>query len=452
MKILVVSQYWEPENGVPQRRWAWLARALEAQGHSVSVIAPHPHYLREPEANLQEVKGLHAVRAELRKWWEFVSMPAEVESGGNGETIYRSRYVPAGHSITSRVLNQASVAVGQILTMRQLRKTGAAGQFDVTIGTVPALPTAVVAYVAALHLKTKFVIDLRDAWPDLLSYSKSWNAGTGRKSWRERVLTKGPAQLLTTMSGAMLNHCLGRADGIVVTSEYLGEELKRRFPKPEGHFATVRNAFPAETQIDHRRFTGVTDGVLKVLYAGTLGRAQNLGNAIDAIEMLHAEEVPVHLKLVGGGAAKGYLESRAKNSQANVEVLPRKSSGELLDEYQWADTALVHLTNWRPLDMAVPSKLYELLENGIYISAVVSGEAAELVSALNSGFAVEPENPRALADAWRELLSGTFPEHNPALGRAWVRAEREENAPRALLSFLEIIVGREAGSHTNSEE
>ena len=47
MKILIVSQYWAPENGVPQRRWSWLSQLLVEQGHQLTVIAPPPHYDRK---------------------------------------------------------------------------------------------------------------------------------------------------------------------------------------------------------------------------------------------------------------------------------------------------------------------------------------------------------------------------------------------------------------------
>lgn len=42
MRILVVSQYWYPDNGIPQHRWAWLSRTLTEAGHTVNVVCPHP--------------------------------------------------------------------------------------------------------------------------------------------------------------------------------------------------------------------------------------------------------------------------------------------------------------------------------------------------------------------------------------------------------------------------
>lgn len=44
MHVLFVAQQWEPEKGVPQRRGKWMVDQLTASGHTVSVVAPPPHY------------------------------------------------------------------------------------------------------------------------------------------------------------------------------------------------------------------------------------------------------------------------------------------------------------------------------------------------------------------------------------------------------------------------
>ena len=55
------------------------------------------------------------------------------------------------------------------------RKIVAESQPDVVVETVPALPTVVVARLVSGFLKVPYVIDLRDAWPDLL---RDWESGT----------------------------------------------------------------------------------------------------------------------------------------------------------------------------------------------------------------------------------------------------------------------------------
>ncbi len=44
MKILVVTHYYSPEYGAPQRRWRQLVREFRAAGHSVVVVTSPPHY------------------------------------------------------------------------------------------------------------------------------------------------------------------------------------------------------------------------------------------------------------------------------------------------------------------------------------------------------------------------------------------------------------------------
>lgn len=96
LKILVLSQYWHPENGVPQRRWTWLSKILVDAGHEVTVIAPPPHYQR---------------KMGLKTWWEErrFSSALENHTGPSGERIVRSGFLPAGSSLTQKALNQATV-------------------------------------------------------------------------------------------------------------------------------------------------------------------------------------------------------------------------------------------------------------------------------------------------------------------------------------------------------
>ena len=44
MRILVLTHYYAPEYGAPQRRWSALVSRFIAAGHRVTVAAPVPHY------------------------------------------------------------------------------------------------------------------------------------------------------------------------------------------------------------------------------------------------------------------------------------------------------------------------------------------------------------------------------------------------------------------------
>ena len=153
MRVLLVTQYWYPENGVPQRRWSWLAKMLIDAGHEVCVVAPPPRNSRSVDTMGDSTQ--------TRK------MPYK---GTKGETIFRSSAYRVGDSITSKAASQLLIALSQVRTLIRNRKQI---EPDLVIGTVPALPTAGVTWVAAKIFDRPYVIDLRDAWPCLLYTSPS---------------------------------------------------------------------------------------------------------------------------------------------------------------------------------------------------------------------------------------------------------------------------------------
>lgn len=431
-QILVLSQYWHPENGVPQRRWTWLTRILVDAGYEVTVITPPPHYQR---------------KMDLKTWWQerrFFSA-ADSQVGRSGERIIRSGFIPAGNSLTLRVLNQATVALGAIWVI--LKRPGSLRGYrpDLVIGTVPALPTAAATWFTAVRFRAPYIIDLRDAWPDLLEESSNWNKSTGRRSIREKIFTKGPLQLLSALTRKVVNLALKNSAGISVTSSYLAEDLQtRRELQTNGHtppVTTVRNVFPAETNFVKDGKPRSRNGRLNVLYAGTFGRAQNLENALKAAELAKAQGVDVSLRLVGAGVTRAALTDSVARRGLNVSLESRQPAEDLAPFYDWADTALVHLTDWVALEKAVPSKTYELMAARVHISGVVSGEAAELIRDRGAGDVVTPENPQALADLWVALARDPARLVTSGMGPEWVAREREHVARRRLLSLIDNAIG-----------
>lgn len=430
MEILVLSQYWYPENGVPQRRWRWLTQILVDEGHDVTVVAPSPHY--------QESVSW----ADWLRSWHPWSTPLP-EIGPAGETILRSSFLPSGTTLTQKILNQGFVAIEMLRVLTCKRRFLAASKPDLVIGTVPALPTAVLTVVVGKILRTPVVIDLRDAWPDLLTEYSKWNEGLGERSFRERVFSRGPLQLLVFGARNLLWRSLAQAKGLVVTSRGLEDRMEAELVTRVGarpEIVTVRNVFPPETEVQNVPRHVRAEGELNVLYAGTLGRAQNLSNVLDAASIARTRGIRVRLRFVGTGAAECFLKEQCADKQLDAEFFDRRGAQELDEHYGWADTALVHLTDWPALRNAVPSKTYELMELGIHICAVAEGETAKLIRELHAGDVVSPESPRDLADLWVELSSDARRLVVPETGSNWVKHDRENVAPFQLLSLLSKVV------------
>ena len=423
MRILLVTQYWHPENGVPQRRWSWLAKILIDAGHEVCVVAPPPRKSR----SIDTTGDSRLIRKTPYK-------------GTEGETIFRSSTYRMGDSITSKVMSQLLIALSQVRTLLRNRKQI---EPDLVIGTVPALPTAGVTWLAAKIFGRPYVIDLRDAWPDLMGQASSWNTGIGDPSIREKLAKNGPLQLVTRVSTKILNSLLRGARAILVTSSTLKaslesrSELSTRGRSPE--VVVIRNVFPVASQPTEDRGNHQKDGHLNVLYAGTIGRAQNLQNALEAAKLAKLQGLHVHMIFVGAGAARELLQDKAQELGVDARFIRLKPAELLNAYYDWADTALVHLAEWEPLRRTVPSKTYELLFNRIHISGVVEGEAADLISSLGGGDVVPPQDPSALANLW--VSFGNNPQRLSVgtTGRDWVIREREEMTPVRLLQILQQI-------------
>lgn len=432
MNILVLSQYWYPENGVPQRRWTWLSRLLGEEGHRVTVIAPPPHRQRKIDFNT---------------WLRTRGWKAKKEStrGPSGEVIVRSGFVPAGRSLTLRALNQGLVMVAQIAVLIRHKKYLPDYHPDLIVGTVPALPTSVSAFVAARIFRVPYMIDLRDAWPDLLHETDSWNESLGKVSLRQRMLSTGPLQLVTWITKRILYRVLRDSAAVLATSSELSRDLRvrpeLRTDEKKRCILTIRNVFPAETTYRKDVERRIDSNRLNILYAGTIGRAQDLRNAVDAVRMCAEEGLPVFLRFVGTGAAKDALLAQAAGLESHISFEPQSPAHALDEYYDWADTALVHLADWEPLMRTVPSKLYELIESGVHISAVANGETAALVEGLKVGHVVAPGSPELLAGLWRRLLERPDMLKIGDAGRTWVDFEREVAAPELLRQLIATAAG-----------
>ncbi len=314
---------------------------------------------------------------------------------------------------------------------------------DLVIGTVPALPTAMVTRIVAKQLHTPYIIDLRDAWPDLLKEKGDWNSGTGKRSFREIVLTKGPFQVMTALTEYAISQALRHADGIITTSQDLTEHLEKEDRKRGGvsvkPIRTIRNVFPPKSEFIASDKGQRRSLALNVLYAGTVGRAQKIDNAVKAVKIAQDRGYDINLRIVGDGATWHATKETIEVLGIDATIEHRVPADDLQNIYDWADTALVHLTDWEPLNRTVPSKTYELMSLGVHTTAVVQGEAARLIEELGAGVVVPPENPEALADAWAMLIDDRSKLTVTSSGREWVIAQRDGVVPEALLDIIDRV-------------
>ncbi len=405
MRILLLTHYYDPETGPPQLRWSSLVREFVRAGHQVDVVAPPPHY---PLGRLLDTyEGAGA---------------GSTEEGRHGETVHRVRFRPTSGSVGSIMWDQLTSAVSSVVTV--LRRRGLAP--DVIVATAPALPTLAAGWVLARLLRRPLLIEVRDAWPDLLAVVDRWEGGERRRHPHIKYL-------LAKVAGRVITVLQRSADYVVTTTSTFAEALQGRGVV---NVDVVRNtAHPLPNYTDHR--PRQPDGQLRIVYVGTVGRAQGLETAVRALRIVQDSGVDVAMRVIGTGAGKTRVQQAAEALGVPVTVRGAQSRDQIHLHYRWADTFLIMLREWPALSMTVPSKLYEALELGMHVSASVDGEAARIVRATGAGFATPPGDAEALAAEWIALAKRLPVAPDQEQMRTWVREYAEES--RIATSYLEIL-------------
>lgn len=411
MRLLLLTHYYAPEVGPPQLRWSALVRDLTAAGHQVRVIAPLPHY---PSGRLLE--GYAAVR------------PGAVELGEHGERVHRVSFRPTTGAAASALVDQLVAAGHTVLTAWRHR---AELRPDVVVATAPGLPTLVAGRAVATLLRRPLVVEMRDAWPDLLRPAARTRSRSPRRWLRSAVVT-GAALVVTGLQRS--------ADVVVTTSASFTQELRSR---RVGAVVTVRNAprsLPALPAPD--RVGTEVEGELRIVYVGTTGRAQRLETALHALREVLDAGVPARLRVVGAGARLVTARALARELDLPVDfvgVVPRE---QIVEHYAWSSTFLVILRDWPALHFAVPSKLYEALALGLHVSCSASGESEEIVRSTGAGLTAPAGDAHALAQAWIQHARDPCAPDTAAM-RAWLEEHATEDiAARRYAAALEQVVAR----------
>lgn len=424
MRLLLLTHYYAPEFGAPQRRWSALISRFIAAGHRVIVAAPVPHYPAGRPTRTQ--RRSHKV--------------GSVERGRHGETILRTAFLPHRSDIASRT---ADHLISALDALRRLRRLFAHPDHrpDVIVATAPAIPTLMVGRALSVLWGVPLVVEMRDAWPDLVTHvgpagalppeavhDAHRSAMRRALSWAVAFAKGGVHQRVTGWQSG--------ASAVVTTTGRFAEVLRERGVET---VRVVRNG--TDLSLVPRQGDHLPGGhpELRCLYLGNMGRSQGLETVVRAAAALRREGVDVQVRMVGHGVEAPALAALAYELDAPVDVIPRIPHRQVGEQYAWADTVIVSLRDWEPFAWTVPSKLYEILATGRHITALLAGEAADVVRESEAGDVLPPEDVEALTDHWRALAADRSRVAVRASGRDWVADHADDDV--LARRYLEILRG-----------
>jgi len=361
MKILVVSQYFYPENF----RINDLCVELVRRGHEVTVLTAYPQY---PEGKIYCGYGFNI----------------KYETQWNGVNIVRVKTFPRGKTLFGLFLNAASYAINGIRWAKHCKY-----EYDILYSFGVSPLTSVFPAVAYKRKHSKpLVLNLQDLWPESI-----------------RDVLNIRIAILLRLIEKMLKRIYSSCDKILCSSKGFSRLLSNKGVPSEKlmfwpQFATDidKKHLKCPAQYDAKNFN--------VVFTGNIGDSQGLDLLITTAS--YFKDSNVKFFLVGDGRAK----QRLKRMVADLGLLDtvyfvnRVSELEAKRFVYYADCAFLSFKDNELFSNIIPAKLQTYLSCGTVVLAAAKGESAQIICEANCGFAVD-QNPSELSTALCRLKETT---------------------------------------------
>ena len=260
-------------------------------------------------------------------------------------------------------------------------------KYDVVFSTTTPL-TAGIPGIFARWLRGKpFVFEVRDLWPELP---------------KQMGVIKNPLVLaamsaLEWCSYRSAHRCIGLSPGIVEGIRKRGVKASKIGIVPNGCDLSI-----FAEDVKPWRVDGVADSDLMAVFTGTHGMANGLDNALNAAQELKKRgREDIKLVFVGQGKLKETLQKRAElESLDNVIFHAPVNKNKLAELMKGADIGLQLLANIPAFYYGTsPNKFFDYISAGLPVLNNYPGWLAGMINENNCGYAIEPDNVGAFADA-----------------------------------------------------
>ena len=356
MKVLIVSQYFWPENF----RINDLARGLVERGHEVTVLTGIPNY---PEGKIFQGYGIFN-RQENFQGVKVIRVP--LIPRGNGKSLLLiANYI--SFALTASIL-------GPLLLRRC--------KFDLIF--VCQLSPITVGFPALLLKKIKripILFWILDLWPESLS-------ATGA------IHSPGILKKVDKLVRFIYRGC----DKIVVSSRGFIASVAGKLDSPKciGYFPNWQEP----EYCDVSTMSECLPKGFRVVFAGNVGAAQDFETIMSAAEKLKVYR-DIQWVVLGDGRRLDWVKEQVelRDLSASFHLKGRYPSEAMPAFFAQADVMLVTLKRDPAFALTVPGKIQSYMACGRPIVAALDGEGSRLIAESGSGLSVPAEDSDALANA-----------------------------------------------------
>lgn len=359
MKILVITQYFYPENF----RINQFCLDLKKRGYEVDVLTGKPNYPRG-----EYYKGYTFKGREDEDW--------------NGIKVFRAPLRARKKGSINLLRNYLSFAYHSKKRVSKIKKNeyNVIYVFEVSPITV-ALP--------ALKLKRKtnipIVMNVQDLWPENII------AITG--------ITFPPViKMIDVLVKRIYKHC----DLLLCASpSFVGKIKKKTKDKDKVLYWPQYSIVEQATDVDN--YFNPND--FNIVFTGNVGKAQGLDLVIEAAKQLM--DFPIKWHLIGDGSNKEELEKQVKENELGeiVKFYGHVGESEIPKYLASASAALLILKSDPVFEMTIPAKLQTYLACGVPIIGCVSGEAKKIVLDANAGIVSDRINTASLVEVCKKMVT-----------------------------------------------
>lgn len=400
MKILIVSQYFWPENFKINN----LSHDLSLLGHDVTVLTGKPNY---PEGYVYP---------------NYINSPDTFSLYGNVRVIRVPMIARGGGGFVRLALNYLSFALSASLVGGiKLRRYRPDVMFvfqpsPITIG----LPAAFLRWIK----KVPVIFWVQDVWPETLKALGIMNS--------HLIL-----RLLGKFVAWVYKHC----DVILVQSRGFIPEINKYLDvdKPVIYFPNSSDVLPSIKGIDSPKISK-NGKSFDIVFAGNIGVAQDFPVILEAAEILRSNSL-IKWHIVGNGRMYDLVtkEIVSRGLENCFYMWGRHPEDMMPSFFGQANALLVSLQDKPIFSLTIPSKLQSYLSAGRPILAMLNGEGAKIVIESGSGLVCSAGNSSQLASIVMEM-SNMDEINREAMGRSGFEYSKREFNRDKLVATLDDIL------------